>query len=675
MPLGASLAVALLGGAGSAHAATGDVLVRFEPGTPAAERSEARAEAGARLVDALPRAGVQVLAPRAGRTPRAAIAELEARPDVAFAEPDRVRRAQAVPPDPLLASQWGLAQVGAPAAWDTTFGSPAVRVALLDTGVSDDAPDLALNLLPGQDLVGAGDADPDDADGHGTRVAGVLAARDDGAGLVGLAPRTSILPVRVLSAAGTGVDSDIVEGLDWAVANGARVVNMSFAGPGWGEALHQAILRARQQGVLVVTAAGNDAANNDASRDVNYPCNDDADNVICVAATDRQDQLATFSSYGAANVDLAAPGTEILTTDWYPPLANRRYGEDFQTDLAGRWLPTVAGDTTWAQDGGDYVATAGAGSAGLGSETFAAPFIDLGRAASCAVAVDVTRNLIGNDHLRIRLVAQNAPTIRNFIDFKAAADGGPTRLTVPATGLAGRRDVRLTMRLVSDPGSTSVEYVRVHAVTLDCEPGPLAHTDTTTQQGTSLATPFVSAAAALVLGAGRADSVASLRGRLLENVDPVPGLAGRVATGGRLDAAAAVGTPAPAPPSTPPVSQTPPATPGTPPPRESSPPAPGAPERAATALLRAPKRVKLAALKRGLAVRARLAGRGRLELWTAGKRIARLAVRGDGRTHAIRLRVPRAALKALARRRASLLEVRLRAGSGPPLRTSVRVTR
>jgi hypothetical protein len=679
VPLGASLAVALLVGGGSAHAATtGDVLVGFEPGTSASHRADARADAGARLVDVLPRSGVQVLAPRSGRTARAAIAELESRPDVAFAEPDRVRRAQALPADPLLANEWGLTQVGAPAAWDTTFGSPGVRVAVLDTGVSDDAPDLAPNLLPGQDFVGAGDADPDDADGHGTRVAGVLAARDDGAGLVGLAPHTSILPVRVLSADGTGVDSDIVEGLDWAVANGARVVNLSLAAPGWGEALHQAILRAAAQGVLVVTAAGNAAVDNDASRDVTYPCNDDSDNVICVAASDRLDQLATFSSFGATNVDLAAPGTEILTTDWFAPPANQRYAEDFQTPIAGRWQMTTTGDTTWAQDGGDYVATAGPGSSWpASSETYATSVLDLRRGQACTLAVDVTRRLIGGDYFRVRLVSQDGSLV-SATNFLAATDAGPTRLTLPAAALAGRRDVRLTMRLVTEAGAGSDRYVRVHAVTLTCDPGPLAHTDTITTQGTSLAAPFVSAAAALVLGAGRAGSVPALRQRLLGTVAPVPGLAGRVATGGRLDAAAAVGAPTPPSQTPPPVTATPPATPGTPPPRESTPPSPGTPAKPATALLRAPKRVKATALRRGLAVRARLPGRGRLELWTAGrkgKRFARLALRGDGRTHAFRLRLSRRSRAALTRARPRALEVRLYAGSGPPLRTTVRLAR
>ena len=275
-----------------------------------------------------------------------------------------------------------------------------------------------------------GDADPDDADGHGTRVAGVLAARDDGAGLVGLAPHTSILPVRVLSADGTGVDSDIVEGLDWAVANGARVVNLSLAAPGWGEALHQAILRAAAQGVLVVTAAGNAAVDNDASRDVTYPCNDDSDNVICVAASDRLDQLATFSSFGATNVDLAAPGTEILTTDWFPPPANQRYAEDFETPIASRWLPTTTGDTTWAQQGGDYVATAGPGSGSFGSETFAASVLDLRRGQACSLAVDVTRDLIGGDYFRLRLVSQDG-SVLSAMNFTAAIDAGPTRLTLP----------------------------------------------------------------------------------------------------------------------------------------------------------------------------------------------------------------------------------------------------
>ena len=381
VPLGATLALTLLAGASPAAAeTTGDVLVQFKPGTSAGTRAAARAEAGARLVEVLPASGVQVLAPRAGRSARAAIAELDARRDVAFAEPDRIRRAQALPAETRYGEQWGLAEVGAPAAWDTTFGNPAVPVAILDTGVSDESPDLSANLRPGQDFVGVGDADPDDEDGHGTRVAGVVAARDDGLGLVGLAPRTAILPVRVLSADGTGSDADIAEGIDWAVASGAKVLNLSLSGPGWGETLHQAILRAGAQGALVVTSAGNGTADNDASRDTSYPCNDDAQNLICVAGATPDDQLAPTSSYGAVNVDLAAPGVSILTTDWYAPRPERRYAEDFETPIGSRWAPSAgAADTTWQQVGGDYVATANARTAFPGSEAFANAFLDLRR--------------------------------------------------------------------------------------------------------------------------------------------------------------------------------------------------------------------------------------------------------------------------------------------------------
>jgi subtilisin family serine protease len=679
--VGATLLAALLAGAAPAPAATtGDVLVRFAPGTPAGDRAAARTAAGTRLVDVLPRAGVQVVTPRAGRGAAATAAALDRRREVVFAEPDRVRRAQAVPPDPRFPEQWGLATIGAPGAWDATFGSPAVRVAVLDTGVSPASPELAPNLLSGSDFVGAGDADPDDADGHGTRVAGVIAARDDGLGLVGLAPRTAVLPVRVLTADGTGADSDIVEGIDWAVANGARVINLSFAGPGWGEALHQAILRAGAQGVLVVTAAGNGAADNDASRDVSYPCNDDAPNLICVAASDTADRLAPFSSFGAVNVDLAAPGVDVLTADWFAARANPRYAEDFETAIGSRWLPTVATNPTWQQQGGDYVATAGAGSTGTGAEVYANAYLDLRRATACTLALDVTRMLSGDDILRVRLVTQDG-AIQRATNFSAVADGGPARLTLPADAFAGRGDVRLTVRLISD-ATTSGEFVRLHGLDLDCTPGPLTHADTIAVSGTSLAAPFVSATAALVLAAGRAEGAAALRARLLGSVDPVADLAGRVATGGRLDAAAAVGA-APAASAPPPAAATPPpppapgARPG-PPPAAGTSPAP-VPGRAPTALLRAPSRLSMTALRRGLAVRARLARRGRLELWTAGRRGRRLAtqpVPGDGRIHAVRLRIDRRRLAPYARRRSLRLEVRLQpAGGGPPLRSAVRVTR
>ena len=262
-------------------------------------------------------------------------------------------------------------------------------------------------------------------------------------------------------------------------------------------------------------------------------------------------------------------------------------------------------------------------------------------------------------------------------------DAGPARLTLPAGEFIGRRDVRLTVRLIAD--AASGDSVRIHGVTLDCPAGPLAHSDTLLVDGTSYAAPFVSGAAALVLGAGRADGAAALRARLLGSVDVLPALAGRVATGGRLNAAAAVGPPS-GPPPTPgpgpgsdstPFAAPAPARPGPPPPPSgSATPAPGAP---AVAQLRAPARLSLAALRRGLPVKVRLTGRGRLELWTAGRgatRLARQSLRGDGRTRTVRLKVAKATLQRLARRRALRLEVRLHAGArGPALRAPVRVTR
>ena len=179
-----------------------------------------------------------------------------------------------------------------------------VTVALLDTGVDPTHPDLWENVLGGFDFVN-GDDDPSDDNGHGTGVAGLLAAAENGLGLVGTAPKVKIWSAKILSFDERGTISDLIRGLEWAVKKGVQIVGMSLGTEEDNAALRDAIRRVHQAGVLMVAAAGNKGFR------VLYPAA--YPEVIAVAATDENDRRAWFSNMGP-EVDLAAPGTNLLTT-------------------------------------------------------------------------------------------------------------------------------------------------------------------------------------------------------------------------------------------------------------------------------------------------------------------------------------------------------------------------
>ena len=204
--------------------------------------------------------------------------------------------------DPLRAQQWGLDIIEADAAHATSTGSGAV-VAVLDTGVLASHEDLAGRLLPGHDFVD-NDATPQDGDGHGTHVTGIVAAdAGNGKGIEGVAPGAMILPIRVLNDDGVGEDEDIAKGIDYAVAHHADVINLSLGGDavtaviGGDEAYSQALQRALDAGVVVILAAGNDTAPFCEQPTLHGP-------VLCVGAIDRRKMRAFYSSSG----DIVAPG-------------------------------------------------------------------------------------------------------------------------------------------------------------------------------------------------------------------------------------------------------------------------------------------------------------------------------------------------------------------------------
>jgi subtilisin family serine protease len=239
-----------------------------------------------------------------------ALLKYQADSQVARVEVNNVRQSNTVPSDPLYSQQWALPRIG----WDLPFGSTSptsnVVVAVLDTGIEGSHPDLAGNTIAGTSILD-GSNGLSDPSGHGTMVAGTVAARTNTnppAGIAGVAyAGVRLMPVTVLNADGVGQDSDIIAGVVWAVDHGADVILMAFSNPGFSESLQEAIDYAWSSNIVLVAATGNDGV--DAPT---FPAGDRG--VIGVSATDSNDQLAPFSNHGASVV-LAAPGTDILTTD------------------------------------------------------------------------------------------------------------------------------------------------------------------------------------------------------------------------------------------------------------------------------------------------------------------------------------------------------------------------
>jgi subtilisin family serine protease len=297
------------------------IVLKRQAGLTAAERADVRADADVTLERTLGIAGVEVVTADDGDRARA-VAELRADPDVVWAEPDRRRTAAA---DPLADIEWGLnntgqsvwghsgtpdADIDAFEAWGISRGAGAT-VAVVDSGVDLAHPDLAGGLEPGYDWV-ENDSVPQDEHGHGTHVAGTVAAPENGIGVVGVAPDAKVIPLRVLDASGSGWGSDVAAAFDWAGDQGVRVVNASLGADGITFAERQAIRD--HPGTLYVVAAGNDGVNVDVTP--HYPCSYAEANVLCVGATDSDDQLASFSNYGANAVDLFAPGVDVASA--YP---------------------------------------------------------------------------------------------------------------------------------------------------------------------------------------------------------------------------------------------------------------------------------------------------------------------------------------------------------------------
>ncbi|WP_434750689.1 S8 family peptidase [Paenibacillus amylolyticus] len=225
---------------------------------------------------------------------------------IEHAHPNYLVEASFIPNDPFFPYQYNLTKINAPAAWDINQSTSTIKIAIIDTGVQLNHPELASKLLPGYDYVDY-DNIPEDGNGHGTHVAGIAASiTNNGVGIAGTAPLASIVPLRVLDNNGQGTIGNVGNGLVFAANNGVQVINLSLGGPTGDAFLQAAVQYAWDRGAVIIAAAGND--------NTSFPIVPASySNVIAVASTNSSDLKSNFSNYGSW-VDMAAPGDTILST-------------------------------------------------------------------------------------------------------------------------------------------------------------------------------------------------------------------------------------------------------------------------------------------------------------------------------------------------------------------------
>jgi thermitase len=333
----AAAALAAPAPASAADAVPNQLVVGFKSGTSSSRQDDVVEREGGRLRRRLRAIRAGVVRPRSrvhlSRLRRALLRN----PDVAYVEPDYLVRASAVPSDTFFSLQYGLLQdsdadIDATDAWETR--TKCARVAVLDTGVDTDHPDLVDNLWdnddekPGNgkddddngyvdDHIGVdirdGEGDGEDGNGHGTHVAGIIGASgDNGLGVSGVCWSGSVMSVKFMNSRGQGAMSDAAEAIEYAVRNGARVLNCSFGSTSNSSALEDAIDYAKDKGALIVAAAGNDGV--DIDKEPVYPAAYSDGNILSVTASTSSDELAGYANYGDESVDVAAPGDDVVST-------------------------------------------------------------------------------------------------------------------------------------------------------------------------------------------------------------------------------------------------------------------------------------------------------------------------------------------------------------------------
>lgn len=450
--------------------ATGRYVVAYRPGKAGAARKAAEANGG-KVESPSASSDYFVVRLPSKADPKAFAARMKVRPEIAYVEPVYLREISLVPNDTLWSELWNVGRVGAPAAWDSTRGDPNIKIAVVDSGVDAEHPDLAgrVDVANGFNLVDDTN-DTSDVIGHGTHVAGIAAATADNAlGVAGIADGCTILPVKVVGPNGTAASVDIAEGIRHAVDNDAKVINLSLAGYSYSQLERDAVAYARSKDVVIVAAAGNDNI-----YPVSYPAR--YPDVIAVGSTGSGagNPRSAFSNFGP-QLDLVAPGENIFSTvptDTIPPRPSL-YEPISGTSMAS---PHVAGaaallaskNTTWTATQIEAALKASAQDLGISGrdDLYGFGLLRIDRAMQAAVPPSMPG--IGDDN--IPGVALTASPVSGSLDVLADSND--------VFGIDLKADDQLSVSLTAAAGADYDVYVygpKAGDVDIDA---PLAGTST-----------------------------------------------------------------------------------------------------------------------------------------------------------------------------------------------------
>lgn len=511
---------------------------------------------------------------------------IKADPNVEYVEPNYLYQEDKIPNDPSFNKLWGQhntgqtvngksgtpdADIDAPEAWNKATGSKDIVIAVIDTGVDYLHEDLAANMwknpkeIPGNnidddhngyvdDVYGINaindSGDPMDVvgehGGHGTHVAGTIAAvGNNGKGVVGVSWHSKIMALKFLGKQG-GTSADSIKCLEYVLAQkkaGVNIVatNNSWGGGGPSNAVKDAIEATNKAGIVFIAAAGNEGLNNDNTP--HYPSSYDLPGIISVAATDQDDELASFSNYGLKSVDLSAPGTNIYSSVPRGPRGNAgisfdnfengapgwtKYGWDVSDDqeiFANPNFP-VPSPTHFLSDspGTNYAVDKTTGIfKTIDLSAYKNKRVDLSFSTAFALAegdfgaVGISPDTNPN-HITLLDVFQGGEYWHGPLDYVIPESFKTSSFTI-GFAVKSNNDNKVWAGMLVDNVLVSDDIVSLYGY----------------KDGTSMATPQVAGAAALIASVCGKESVAQLKNRILSSVDKIPSLDGKVVTGGRLN--------------------------------------------------------------------------------------------------------------------------------------------
>lgn len=530
--------------------------------------------------------GVQKMKIPEGMTLEEALEILRDDPDVEYAEPNYYYRITAPPDDTFFENLWGLHNTGqsvngtsgtpdadmdGPEAWDITTGSSDVVVAVIDSGLDYNHPDfyhpdLSTNIWTNPDEIPANNIDddgngyPDDWRGwdfvdddndpmdplvHGTHVAGIIAAvGNNSTGVSGLNWNVKIMVLKIINAFGFATTDLAISALNYANAKGAHVINASWGSTASSKALQDAI---DASSALVVCAAGNNGSDNDVTP--YYPASYESPHIISVAATDQKDNLASFSNYGAASVDVAAPGVNILSTS---PGRQTVWSDNFDDNDISDWT-TGGTNNTWGPTNslsfsGAYSLTdSPSGDYQNGTASWAqVPVLNLSSHSGAKLEFKLSGiSETGVDSLRVQVTTDSSDwenkdqdVLIGGIVYRAASGNFSSNWFNSFVDLGqydGMGTVYLRFYFATDSSITRDGWY-IDDITVTAAAASYNGTEYRLNDGTSMAAPHVSGLAALIKARISSLTNTEIKAVIESSVDRKDSLSTNVATGGRINA-------------------------------------------------------------------------------------------------------------------------------------------